>query len=197
LIRRSMQNQNVPFPDRFRILSVACGPAVEIGDLLGTPEECARVHFSLLDQDPHALLEAGGLIKQKEDSLRVTISTDLIRESVRTMLVTEQLKDRWGLFHFIYSMGLFDYLTTPVATAVLKKLYNLLRPCGEMVIGNMHSGNRSKYFMAYWHDWKIIHRSEDDLLRLAQDLPGATLGLKFDDSRIQMMLCVRKLEENK
>jgi extracellular factor (EF) 3-hydroxypalmitic acid methyl ester biosynthesis protein len=92
-------------------------------------------------------------------------------------------------------MGLFDYLTAPVATAVLKKLYNLLRPRGEMVIGNMHSSNRSKYFMAYWHDWKIIHRSEDDFLRLASDLPGAGLVLKFDDSRIQMMLCIRKQEE--
>jgi extracellular factor (EF) 3-hydroxypalmitic acid methyl ester biosynthesis protein len=152
MIRRAIAEPGVVTDERFRVLSVACGPAVEIGDLLITPADCARFHFSLLDQDQHALLEAGNLIKEREKSLKLEISTDLIRESARTMLITEQLKERWGLFHFIYSMGLFDYLTTPVACAVLRKLYQLLKSRGEMVIGNMHSLNSSKYFMAYWHD---------------------------------------------
>ncbi len=191
-IRSSMAGQGVKPPERFRILSVACGPAVEIGDLLATPADAGLFHFSLLDQDQQALIEAGGLVKAKEDSLGVSVSADFIRESVRTMLVTEQLKERWGLFHFIYSMGLFDYLTAPVGSAVLKKLYALLRPDGELVVGNMHVRNPSKVFMAYWHDWKIIHRTEEDLLGLASGLKGAEPRITFDETGIQMMLSLKK-----
>ncbi len=89
-------------------------------------------------------------------------------------------------------MGLFDYLTAPVAAAVIKKLYQLLKPGGEMAIGNFYVANPSRAYMEYWHDWKIIHRTEDDLLRLADNLPGAEVEVLFDETRIQMLLHVRR-----
>ncbi|GAH98529.1 unnamed protein product, partial [marine sediment metagenome] len=66
------------------------------------------------------------------------IEVDYLNASVRTMLATRQLIKEWGQFDFIYSMGLFDYLTPPVATAVLGRLYQLLKPGGDMLIGNFH-----------------------------------------------------------
>jgi len=151
-----------------------------------------RMHFSLFDQDQQALLEAAGLVSDMEKSLKSEISADFIRESVRTMLVTRALQERWGQFHFIYSMGLFDYLTAPVATAVIRKLYQLLTPGGEMVIGNFHVVNPSRFFMEYWLDWKIIYRTEEDFLRLVEGLSGAEVSVRYDATRIQMLLHVRK-----
>ncbi len=177
---------------RLRVLSVACGPCFEVREILRTPAECERMHFSLFDQDQQALLEAAGLIAGLEKSLGTEISADFIRESVRTMLVTRALKERWGQFDFIYSMGLFDYLTAPVACAVLRKLYQLLTPGGEMAIGNFFVSNASRFYMEYWHDWKIIYRTEEDFLRMADGLPGARVDLRFDETRIQMLLHVRK-----
>ena len=113
--------------EKLKVLSVACGPAFEVREILRTRDDCSRMHFSLFDQDQQALLEAASLVNEIEKSLQTEISVDFIKESVRTMLVTRGLQERWGQFHFIYSMGLFDYLTAPVATAVLKKLYQLLR----------------------------------------------------------------------
>jgi extracellular factor (EF) 3-hydroxypalmitic acid methyl ester biosynthesis protein len=192
LIHRYSSEHHPKPPGLVRVLSVACGPAMEVTDILTTPEVCRRLHFSLFDQDPQALLEASSLVRELETRHGVEVSVDFIKESVRTMLVTRALQERWGQFHFIYSMGLFDYLTAPVATAVLRKLYQLLEPGGEMVIGNFSRENPNRVFMEYWHDWKIIHRSADDLRRLAIGIPGAEVDVHADETGIQMLLEVRK-----
>ena len=178
--------------EKVKILSVACGPALELTEILGTAADCRTVHFSLLDQDQQALLEAASVIKQIENKVQTEISADFIRESVRTMLVSRELQARWGTFDFIYSMGLFDYLSPPVATAVLKKLYQLLNPGGELIIGNFHIQNPTMYYMAYWLDWSIFYRTEQDLVAIASELAGADTQITFDTTGIQMFLRVRK-----
>jgi extracellular factor (EF) 3-hydroxypalmitic acid methyl ester biosynthesis protein len=192
LLHRFTERFSPPGSEKLRILSVACGPAFEVRDILRTPADCARLHFSFFDQDQQALLEAAGLVSDIEKSLKTEVSADFIRESVRTMLVTRALQEKWGQFHFIYSMGLFDYLTAPVAAAVLKKLYQLLTPGGEAAIGNFYVVNPSRFYMEYWHDWKIIYRTKDDFVRLVDELPGAKVSVKYDATRIQMLLHVRK-----
>lgn len=182
---------------KLKILSVACGPAFEIQDIVATKEDAENLHFSLLDQDEQALLEASQLVRTVEQTVGTELSVDFIKESVRTMLVTTELRERWGRFNFIYSMGLFDYLTAPVATAVLRKLYQLLMPGGEMIIGNFHSENPTRFYMAYWLDWTILYRSEREFLSLASRLPGADADILFDATRIQMLLRVRKRESEK
>ncbi len=178
--------------DAMRVLSVACGPAMELSDIIKTREDCFRLHFSLLDQDPHALEEAASVVESIEKKLDRPISVDFLKESVRTMLVTRELQDRWGRFDFIYSMGLFDYLTPPVAKAVIKKLYNLLLPGGEMIIGNFSVDNPTKTYMAYWMDWSIIYRSREEMYALGDDLPGAHTEVGVDATGIQLFLRINK-----
>lgn len=179
---------------KIKMLSVACGPAFEVRDIVTTQEEASLLHLSLLDQDEQALLEASTVVRDVEHTLGAELSVDFVRESVRTMLVTRELQERWGRFDFIYSMGLFDYLTAPVATAVLRKLYQLLLPGGQMVIGNFSTENPTRYYMEYWLDWKIIYRTEQDLTALASRLPGADISVKYDATRIQMLLFIRRGE---
>ncbi len=188
-IKRSI---NLNQGEKMRILSVACGPGMEIRDILKSKEECESLHFSLIDQDEKALSEAVSLINVIERSFDTKVSLDVIKESVRIMLVNPDFINRWGSFHLIYSMGLFDYLTAPVASAVLKKLFELLFPGGEMVIGNLHPSNPSRYFMEYWHDWKIIYRTEEELLGLADEIEGGECRIEFDETKIQMLLCIKK-----
>jgi extracellular factor (EF) 3-hydroxypalmitic acid methyl ester biosynthesis protein len=196
MLHRYAQSAVLPEGEKLKVLSVACGPAFEVREILRTAGDCARMHFSLFDQDQQALLEAAGLVNEIERTLHAEVSVDFIKESVRTMLVTRALQDRWGQFNFIYSMGLFDYLTAPVATAVIKKLYQLLKPGGEMVIGNFVAGNPSRFFMEYWHDWKIIYRSEEDFRQITAELEDAEISVHFDETKIQMLLRVRKLAAN-
>jgi extracellular factor (EF) 3-hydroxypalmitic acid methyl ester biosynthesis protein len=193
LIRNMQKAYGQVTNDKLRTLSVACGPAREIQNIFLSDDDCKKFHITFLDQDRSALLEAARLINQTEKYLDTKISADYLNESVRTMLRTRQLKEKWGQFHFIYSMGLFDYLTPPVAAAVLGKLYQLLEPEGEMVIGNFHVSNPSRYYMEYWLDWVLYYRTEQEFKDLLRDASSAEVDVFFDDTGIQMFLHVKKL----
>jgi len=108
------------------------------------------------------------------------------------MLRNPQLFERWGQFHFIYSLGLFDYLTPPVAKRVLKKLYDLLLPGGQLLIGNFHINNPNRYYMEYWMDWVVYYRTEEAFTDLSNDIQGAESSVFYDETGVQMFLNVRK-----
>ena len=187
------RSERVPVTERpVKVLSVACGPAMELNEILRTKEDCAALHYSLLDQDRDALSEAAGVIERVSQRLGATLAADFIKESVRTMLVARELQARWGQFDFIYSMGLFDYLTRPVATALIKKLYSLLLPGGMMIIGNFLAEHPTMIYMAYWMDWMLIYRTEEEMLELAADIDGAETIVRHDATGIQLFLQIRK-----
>ena len=182
--------------DKLKILSVGCGPAFEIQDILRSSYDCNNYHFTLLDQDPIALSEAAKLIKDIDNKRNSKTEVDYIQGSVRTMIFSKSLKQKWGQFHFIYSMGLFDYLSNPVASAVIKKLYQLLKPGGEMIVGNFHVSNPSKYYMEYWCDWVLHLRTENEFRNLLGDDPSANSSIIFENTGSQMFLHIKKLADS-
>ncbi len=177
---------------KIKILSVACGPAFELQDVITSTEDCARFHFTLLDQDENALDEARNQIAGIEKKLGAEVEADYLNESVRTLLKTAELSKRWGNFDYIYSMGLFDYLTPPVAKAVMGKLYQILNIGGEMAIGNFHISNASRYYMEYWLDWVLYYRTEHDFIDLLRNAQSAKSKILFEDTGSQMFLHVTK-----
>ena len=177
---------------KFKILSIACGPAKELVDVILSSEDCEKFNISLLDQDQIALLEAKETINQIENKLSAKIDVDFLNESVRTLLAMPQINAKWGQFNFIYSMGLFDYLTPPSASKALEKLYELLTPGGEMIIGNFHVENPSRIYMEYWLDWVLYHRTEEDFTNLAKGISNAKSKIFFEKSKAQMFLHVTK-----
>jgi len=192
-VLRSVQKEFPGLPRwGFRFMSVASGSAVELQDLLMTAEDSEAFHCTLLDQDMRALNEAKEGIERIVRTRGIDTKVDYLNESVRRMLRSPQLSERWGQFHFIYSTGLFDYLTPPVAKIVLKKLYELLLPGGQLLIGNFHINNPTRYYMEYWMDWVIYYRSEETFLDLLEGIPGAECSIFFDPTGIQMFLSVRK-----
>ena len=174
--------------DKLKIMSVGSGPAFELRDILKYPHDCSKYQFSLLDQDQKALSEAASLIQKIENKFQAKIDVDFLKDSVRTMLFSRSLKHQWGQFHFIYSMGLFDYLSDKVAKAVMMKLYQMLTPRGEMVIGNFHTSNPSRYYMEYWCDWVLNLRTEEEFKALSADIPSANRSIVYDATKSQMFL---------
>jgi extracellular factor (EF) 3-hydroxypalmitic acid methyl ester biosynthesis protein len=161
-------------------------------DILTSSEECEKYHFTFLDQDQSALDEAAKLIGRLERAWNTKIHATYLNESVRTMLKGSDLVEKWGKFDFIYSMGLFDYLTPPVGAGILGKLCQLLDRGGDLLVGNFHVSNPSRCYMEYWLDWVLYYRTEEEFLRL---LPEKTQGrgtILFEDTRSQMFLHVKK-----
>ena len=173
-------------------LSIACGPAWELQDAIASPEDAQLLRFTLLDQDPAALTSAQDCVRRIEASRDVSLEVRYLQDSVRTMLRTPRIGEKFGQFEYVYSMGLFDYLTPPVARAVLSTTYEMLAPGGTMVVGNYHVSNPNQNYMAYWMDWVLYYRTEEEFLGLASGLSGATASILFDDSRCQMFLQIDK-----
>ncbi len=179
-------------PRGLRFLSLACGPACELEDIIVGSEDVARFDVSLLDQDPHALELARGTVRRIEARLGGAIAVHCHQDSVRTMLRTRDLRRRFGEHHFVYSMGLFDYLTQPVAKAVLAKTYELLVPGGVLVVGNFHVQTVTRFHMDYWGDWPLTYRTEESFRALADGLDAASVSVGFDETRCQMFLRMEK-----
>ena len=181
--------------EKIKVLSIGCGPALELQQVLTSSQDCEKYHFTLLDQDPLALSEATDLVNEIEKKYNRKVSTDYLECSVRTMIFASKLRKKIGQFHFIYSMGLFDYLAEPVAKAVVKNLYRLLVPGGEMVIGNFHVMNPSKYYMEYWCDWVLYQRTEKEFIALMKDNPSSDVSILFENTGSQMFLNIKKLAD--
>jgi hypothetical protein len=111
------------------------------------------------------------------------------------MVFSRDLHQKWGQFHCIYSLGLFDYLTERIAKAVLVRLYRLLAEGGELVVGNYHVSNPSKFFMDYWGDWPIMHRTEEQFRQLLPDATSKNSAITYDETGIQMFLCIEKFKD--
>jgi len=186
--------KNFSDKEKLKVLSVACGPAFELQDIFTAPQDFKKYHFTLLDQDQAALYEAAAIIDMVEKRMHSNVEVDYLTESVRTMITTREISKKWGQFHFIYSLGLFDYLTPPVAKAVLAKLYQILKPGGELIVGNFHTENKSRIFMEYWLDWVLYYRDEEDFLDLVNQDWGSQNSVLLEDTGTQMFLKIDKPE---
>lgn len=192
LVPRVLREVLAGFPDLpvhgFQFLSVASGPAWEMQDLFLDASDVERFHCVLLDQDTEALATAREGIARIEAARGIRARVDYVDESVRTMLRSRDLAERLGRHHFIYSMGLFDYLTPPVARAVLARVFELLEPGGTLLVGNYHVGNPTRVYMDYWMDWPLYYRTEESFLELADGLEAVRREVTFDETGCQMFL---------
>ena len=196
ILHKSKNFLPLPSPDKLKVLSVGCGPAFELKQILKSPQDCANYKFTLFDQDSAALSEAAELVGEIEKKIGAAPAVEYVKGSVRLMLFSRTIKQKWGQFHFIYCMGLFDYLNSRVATAVLDRLYRLLKPGGELVVGNFHVSNSSKYYMQYWGDWVLLHRTKEEFKGLFQNNSCGNVSVLFDDTGSQMFLHVKKPKMN-
>lgn len=135
-----------------RVASVACGPALEVAATL--PE--SDIHkIVLVDNDANALKRA-----------RVNLPAN----GPETMLHHGNAL-RWRpkeSFDLIWCAGLFDYLADKVAVFLLRRLMEALAPGGALMVGNFAPGHASRAYMEVIGDWFLIHRTDQDLLRLAR-----------------------------
>jgi hypothetical protein len=135
-----------------RLASVACGPALDVAAAL--PESDVR-EVILVDNDPNALRRAG---------------VNLPANGPETLLHNGNAL-RWRpktSLDLIWCAGLFDYLADKVAVFLLRRLMQALAPGGAVVVGNFAPGHASRSYMEVIGDWLLIHRTDQDLLRLAR-----------------------------
>jgi len=143
------------------ILSVACGHLREAGRLERDAVPTGR--FVALDQDPATL----------EVALadHPSLALEPVQRSVFSLLRSGQLL---GTFDFIYSAGLYDYLSDDFASRLTEKLTAMLNPGGRLLIANMLTDFPGAGYMEAVMDWWLIYRTAAQFKRLA----GRAAGVK-------------------
>ncbi|MCX4242594.1 hypothetical protein OEB96_18335 [Paraliomyxa miuraensis] len=187
-----------------RILSLACGPALEIQHVLAEVTKIRQpIDLYLLDQDEDALAHAHRAVRhvladRREALAKVRLSAlhfsvmQLLRprDEAEVAVARDMLRD----MDLIYSSGLFDYLPHPVARRLVQRLYGRLRDGGELFLGNLREDPASSWMMEHATAWHLIYREPPQMLALAEGLdPEPTdVGLVLDRTERCMFLHVAR-----
>jgi len=160
-----------------RIVSLASGPAIELRQFLEThPVLQQPVELILVDQDheaiEHAYQSLSHAILSREDGhlIKLTCLHFSISQLLTPVNEDERhlIADTLSGVDLIYSMGLFDYLESPVAARLLRKLFGLLADEGRLFIGNLQRVRDCSWAMDYAVHWELHYRDEAAMLELAR-----------------------------
>jgi SAM-dependent methyltransferase len=94
----------------------------------------------------------------------------------------------------VWSAGLFDYLNDNLFVLLLRRLWRTLEPSGELVLGYFCPANSTRAYMELIGEWFLTHRSQEDLLRLADiaGLPAKSVGIESEPEGVNLFLHARK-----
>ncbi len=180
--------------EKFVVGSVACGPAREVVDLLASisVEESAKFTFVLMDQDIEALVNANRNIKETIVRRGLLCEAHFVPLSVKSILEGASEADILQQFNFnmIYSAGLYDYLYQPVAQVLTRILCQCVNN-GLIIIGNFHPSNPTKTISELVADWRLIHRTEAEMMDLIPESSVKSKQLHKDSLGIDLFLEIR------
>jgi extracellular factor (EF) 3-hydroxypalmitic acid methyl ester biosynthesis protein len=174
--------------EKFRLLSVACGPAFEMQNFIYKhPELALQTKFCLLDQDMEALQHAQRKIMVIERDLNIKLDVELIHKPIKHVIA----KGISGEFDLIYSAGLFDYFTDPVAHMAARRLFDALDSDGKLIIGNFSNASMGQLTMDIALDWHLIYRSPDELRGLFAEI-GSSFSIESEEEGINLFCHIDK-----
>lgn len=157
--------KRTPNAKKFRVVSIASGPAMEVQLFLekrNFKENC-QYEFHFIDQDEESLKHAQRQIHSIERFVKSGFEFNFHNLAIKN-IIGKGIPH--GKFDLVYSAGLFDYFTEPVATAAASKFLDATNDSGQVVIGNFSKDNPSTLIMEYFLDWYLIYRSPEDLHRI-------------------------------
>ena len=168
---RTLKRAAQPARDhRLRILNVGSGPCREIVD--GTAFaglEPSDLDVLCVDMDDKSVAYARHLLGPVWDpSLRFHIGN--------AVKFRPQAK-----YDFIWSAGLFDYLSDRIAASLLRRMWHALDDGGILEIGNFAPSHATRPWIEWCGRWFLIHRDTSQLLQLA-----ALAGVPRDHAVVEL-----------
>jgi extracellular factor (EF) 3-hydroxypalmitic acid methyl ester biosynthesis protein len=166
-----------------RILSIGCGSSPDIRTVIDRVPATASI--VLCDSDVDALSYSRVKLHSIADRLHTVHGTvPRVLRRVRHL----------GPFDLILAGGLFDYLPDRFIERTLSESWqHLLAPGGRLVFTNIARGNPFRVWIEYIGDWRLIERSEEDVLRICHgaglDVPPV---LERDATGLAIVASLRK-----
>jgi extracellular factor (EF) 3-hydroxypalmitic acid methyl ester biosynthesis protein len=139
------------------VVSLGCGPAAEVFDLL----DIDSARFTLIDIDADA-------ISYVQEKARVHAAAARIN-TVRGNIIRMVLRDEGhlpGNHAAFYSMGLIDYFKDDLVVRLLNYIHSKLALGGAAFLGNFRPDHPNVALFQHALNWPLVLRSEYDFLRL-------------------------------
>lgn len=163
---------------RGAVLNVGCGPCRDVASWLAVRRD-SYISLTNLDADAKAIRYAKEVLAGVAGDSRIRF--------VEANVLRYRGDERFDL---IWSAGLFDYLEDRVFVRVLRRLNEQLAAGGRIVVGNFATNNPDRGYMELIGDWHLIHRSPDDLRRLASAAGCTSCEVTSDQTGINLFLVV-------
>ena len=170
-----------------KILSVASGPAFELQNLVKMGVNLEKAQFFILDQDLDALKFAQRRIQEAARGANVRINLNLLNLNIKQVIQNGLPEQNFDL---IYSAGLFDYFTDPVAVYAATQLVKSTKAGGRVIIGNFSKDNPNQLAMELIMDWDLICRTKEDLMGLFG--PLGTCTIEAENQGINLFANIQK-----
>jgi extracellular factor (EF) 3-hydroxypalmitic acid methyl ester biosynthesis protein len=176
-----LARQRVP-DGPFRVTSLACGPACEILDFFESASDPSTISATLVDGDMRALAFVYDQVCRKKYRGRVQLVHGNLLQ-LGDLRRNEELSGQ----DLVFSLGLVDYFRDDFVVGLLDYAHEILRPGGEVIIGNFHADSVYRAMLDYVLDWTLIHRTEADMERLfARSRFGRCDQIFFEDQHLNM-----------
>ena len=181
---------NVKSNEKTYITNIASGPASEIFDVFSNLNDKSNLMVNLIDFDLQALLSVDRkLIKSK-----LADNVKLINENILYLILGRRKIDV-DKQDLVYSMGITDYLNDKIVVKLIDFIYDTLSPNGRVILGNFHPKNSTRAFMDYVLEWKLFHRTEEDMnnLFLSSKFQKQCTNIRFEPEGINLFAECRKV----
>lgn len=141
---------------KMKVLNIVSGSGRELAELY-SDVSMKSIHTTCVEIDEKAIAFSKELNKTNLDCIEY-INSNIFRYQ------TEESYD------FIWAAGLFDYFNDKTFVKLLMRFATWQKKGGEIVIGNFNEAhNPARDYMEILGDWRLIHRTEEQLLQLARD----------------------------
>jgi extracellular factor (EF) 3-hydroxypalmitic acid methyl ester biosynthesis protein len=181
-------------PQPARVVSLACGPAQEVFDVFNQLKDPTSLKTTLIDIDLSSL----AFVADKRDQLKLKRQMDLVQGNLVYLATGRQhlnLKDQ----DLVYSIGLIDYFSDNFVVVMMNYIYEMLKPGGKVILGNFHPRNPDKAMIDYVLDWRMTHRSEEDMNRLysTSRFARACTKIRFEAAGINLFAeCIKESQNS-
>jgi len=168
---------------RLDVLDLGCGPCRDVIEMYQTCSNGINIYVHCVDHEPKAIKYARKLLAHTDFQKNVRLDcTNAFR------LKTSHKYD------LIWSAGLFDYLEDRIATLLLKKIWRYLKDDGQIIFGNFSPQNPTRNGMELVVKWYLIHRTADDLIKLARaaKIPFSELEVESESLGVNLFCIIKK-----
>src|ERR1051326_2956849 len=127
-----------------RVLTVGCGPALEVQAFLREKDFSNKARFTLLDFNQETLVHGEGVIEELKRRFQRSTQVAYAKKSVTLNLKqadkrVERSSDTQ--YELVYCAGLYDYLSDQLCQRLSTILYDWVAPGGSLITTNVDASN--------------------------------------------------------